>query len=138
VKSIRLGDQDVLNGRLRVDGRTFERPLEIVVGTNPGQIEGVAVDGERKPSPHATVVLVPGVNKRHRIDLYRTALTDAAGRFRFQGVAPDDDKVFAWDDVETGAWLDPQFMQIHEERGQPLRIGEGARIAAEVTITPQE
>jgi hypothetical protein len=136
VKAIRVDNQDVLNGRLRVDGGTFERLLEIVIGTNPGQIDGVAVDVTKRPAPYITVVLMPETGKRHRSDLYRTVSADASGRFRFQNVPPGEYKVFAWDDVETGAWLNPRFMQLHEDRGQPLSLGEGATITAEVSVIP--
>jgi hypothetical protein len=51
-------------------------------------------------------------------------------------VPPDDYRVFAWEDVETGAWLDPQFMRLDEGRGTPVRIAEGASVSAEVAVIP--
>ena len=46
VKSVRLGDADVLNGGLHLDGRP-DVPLEIVIGTTPGSVEGVVVNQNR-------------------------------------------------------------------------------------------
>ena len=40
VKSVRLGEADVLNGGLHLDGRP-DAPLDIVIGTTPGSVEGV-------------------------------------------------------------------------------------------------
>ena len=136
VRSIRFGGADVLNGRLHVDDTAAGRPLEIVVGTNPGQLEGVVVDAGRRPAAHVTVVLVPRPDRRQRADLYKVVSTDAAGRFRIPNVPPEDYKLFAWEDVETNAWLDPQFIRLDEERGQALRIGEGARVTVDVPVIP--
>jgi hypothetical protein len=73
------------------------------------------------PAENAIVVLVPS-GGRKRAYLYRSAATDAIGRFGFKEVAPGDYKLFAWDDVETGAWQDPDFLRLYESKGRPLRI----------------
>jgi hypothetical protein len=135
VKSLRFNGVEI-DGRLQIDGRRPDGPLEIVIGTNSGYLEGAAVDTSRRPAAHATVVLVPGAESRHRIDLYKVTSTNAAGRFSFEHVPPGDYTVFAWEDVESWSWLEPQFMQAHEGRGTPARIGEGAEVAVEVTVTP--
>lgn len=136
VKSIRYGGVDLVDGRLRVDGRSPDTSLEILVGTRPGQIAGIVHDAGRRPAAHVTVVVAPVSALRHRLDLYKVTTTDAAGRFRVPNVPPDDYRVFAWEDVETGAWLDPQFMRLDEGRGTPLRIAEGASVSAEVVLIP--
>ena len=135
VKSIRLGDEDLLNGRLRVDGRPFESPIEIVIAANGGELNGAVVDS-RGPL-RATVVLVPDVGKRHRLDLYKTVATDSAGRFRVSGVPPGDYLLLAWDDVETGAWLDADFLNTVERQGTYVRITEGGRVATQLTAIRQ-
>ncbi len=58
VASIRLGGADVLNGGLHLDRRP-DAPLEIVIGTTPGVLEGGVVDGNRQPVPNAMVALIP-------------------------------------------------------------------------------
>ncbi len=58
VKSVRLGDADVLNGGLHLDGRP-DAPLDIVIGTTPGSVEGVVVNQNREPVPNVTVSLLP-------------------------------------------------------------------------------
>ena len=135
VKSIRLGDEDLLNGRLRVDGRPFESPIEIVIAANGGELNGAVVD-TRGPL-RATVVLVPDVGKRHRLDLYKTVVTDNAGRFRVSAVPPGDYLLLAWDDVETGAWLDADFLNGVERQGTYVKITEGGRVATQLTAIRQ-
>ena len=70
-----------------------------------------------------TVALLPNV--RGRFDLVRTATTDPSGRFRLDRVAPGDYKVFAWNEVSDGDWQDPDVMRAYEERGTPIRVGDG-------------
>ncbi len=110
VKSIRLGRDDVLDGGLHIRSAP-ENPLEIVIGSNAGRIHGTVMNSRQEPLSNRTVVLVPDLRTRHRTDLYKTISTDTAGRFQFRGVPPGDYKLFAWEDVERGAWLDPGFLQ---------------------------
>jgi hypothetical protein len=57
------------------------------------------------------------------------------GRFHFNA-APGDYKVFAWEDIEAGAWLDPDFMLKQESRGQPVSIREGSQDGIDVIVIP--
>jgi len=119
LKSVRMGNVDVLNGGLNLEGQPAE-PLEIVIGTNPGRL-----DGDVGRLPNATVALVPAARLR-RPDLYKSAVTDVEGRFSFQGVTPGDYLLYAWDDVESGAWMNADFMRDLEGRGRPVRVNEGS------------
>jgi hypothetical protein len=113
-----------------------DTPLEIVIGTNPGQLDGGVFDAAQRPAGHVTVVLAPGREQSDRFDLYRVTKTDVAGRFRLLNLPPGDYRVFAWEDVETGAWLDPRFLSVEELRSQPVRIAEGDRLAVSVGVIP--
>lgn len=116
VKSIRFGNVDVLNGALHLDGKPSGQ-FEVVIGTHPGAIDGQASAAD------LSVVLVP--NLRNRTDLYRTATTDASGQFHFDRIPPGDYKLFAWEDVQDGAWFDADFLRENENQGTPVRIVEG-------------
>ena len=123
VKSMRLGNVDVLNNGLHLEKRPEER-LEVVLSMNAGTVEGAA------GVPDVSVVLLPNV--RQRTDLYRTATTDPGGRFRFDKVPPGDYKLFAWTEVETDAWYDTEFMKNYENRGVALTVREGTTERVEV------
>jgi hypothetical protein len=131
VKSIRLGSADILNDGLRLT-RPVENRLEIVVGTDPGELEGIVAGQSRQPVADASVVLLPEI--RSRIDLYRSTLADASGRFRFDRIPPGDYRIFAWAEVENDAWFDADFMSVYESRGTPIRIGEGTAGAVRVGL----
>ena len=133
VKSVRLGDVDVLNSGLRLQG-SVAGSLEIVIGTATGVFEGgVSADGQ-PAGPGTTVVLMPDV--RRRTDLYKTTTTDPAGRFHMENVPPGSYRAFAWQDVSDGAWHDPDFMPAHEARGATVAISEGRTTNIQLTVIP--
>jgi hypothetical protein len=110
--------------------------LDILVSANTGMLDGFVVDERQNPSANTQVVLVPDPTKRHRPDLYRTINTDESGKFRVEGVPPGDYKVFAWEDVETGAWQDPDFLLRYEDTGRTVRIPESGQSTVELRVIP--
>jgi protocatechuate 3,4-dioxygenase beta subunit len=137
VKMARYEGIDILSEGLRLD-RQPSTPLEILVSTDTGIAEGVVQNEKLEPSANVMVVFVPDAGRRNRLDLYRTVSTDAAGRFRIEGVPPGDYRVFSWEDVETGAWQDPDYMRPFEDRGRAVRVSENATSTMELrVIQPQ-
>jgi len=128
VKSMRLGDADVLNDRLHLQTQPGD-PLTIVIGARPGSLEGRVVDDRQQPAHGTTVVLIHDNTLRYRVD-ERFVFSDASGRFEFPNLAPGNYKLFAWESIDRGAWQDPEFMRNVENRGVPVRIEEGARASA--------
>ena len=68
------------------------------------------------------------------MSLYQTLVTGSDGRFRFQGISPGDYKVFAWEDIETGAWANIEYMRPFESRGQAVRVSENSREAMQLRV----
>ena len=135
LKSATIAGVDVLNGGMRLDGEP-RGTLDIVLGNAPGSLDAVAIDGRKMPVAAVTVVLVPDVSHRKRYDLFRQATSDASGRIHLDNVVPGDYKLFAWEVVESNAWTDPDFLRNYESNGIAVRVGEGGRVSAEVTVTP--
>ncbi len=135
VKSIRLGNVDVLNIGVRLE-RPPADSLEIAIGTNPGAVEGTVVNEQQAAAAGVTVVLLPDF--RRRTDLYKTITTDASGRFHMDGVPPGDYRAFAWREVGDGSWQDPEFIRAYENRGTPVRVGEGTPTPVTLTVIPPQ
>jgi Carboxypeptidase regulatory-like domain len=124
VKSIRLGDADVLNQGLHLDGDP-QQPLEMVIGRASGAVDGRVVNGDRQPVPNVIVALVPDVAHRNRTELVKSTSSDATGRFHLAGIPPGDYVAFAFDGVLDGEWQDPAYVAARESRGTPVRVGAG-------------
>jgi len=133
VKSIRWGSADVLAGGLHVWGRA-QGTLEIVVGLNGADVTGTVLDARAEPVANVIVAVVPDANNRFRSDLYKTASTDSAGHFHVQGLAPGDYTLLSWDDVEEGAWQNPEFIRAWENRGRFVRLREGTNDPIELNV----
>jgi protocatechuate 3,4-dioxygenase beta subunit len=134
VKSIRLDGKDILNEGLHVDG-PVRGSMQVVVSLNGGTVEGRVLEAG-KPVANVNAVLVPNAARRRRGDLYKYVRTDESGHFHLTGVAPGEYKVFAFERVEEGAWADPDFIRLVEERGKSIRIEESGRVTTEVQLTP--
>jgi hypothetical protein len=132
VKSIRMGSADVLDGGLHIAG-TPRDPLEVVIGADAGRLTGTVVNTRQEPLANIKIAVVPDAPDRHRSDLYKSATTDRSGRFRIQGLAAGNYNVFAWEEVEDGAWQDPDFIRAYESRGRAIRIRDGADESVQLT-----
>jgi len=135
VKSIRMGNADVLDAGLHIQGPP-QNPLEIVIGADAGRIQGSVVNSRQENLANRIVVLVPDLRLRQRSDLYKMIATDSSGQFRLQGIPPGNYKLFAWEQVEGGAWQDPEFIRNFEDRGKTISVREGNNENVQLTVIP--
>ena len=54
----------------------------------------------------------------------------------FGNLAPGQYKLFAWDGVPTGAWMNADFIAKFEERGTAVTVNAGVRQSAQVKLIP--
>jgi hypothetical protein len=134
VKSVRLGQTDASNG-ISIPESTQDR-LEIVITKDTGSLEGTVTEPGRAGAANATVVLVPAVARKNT-GLYKATVADSAGKFRFQGIVAGDYLVFAWNDVERGAWQNPDFMRPFEGRGRRVQISAKDQQNIEIPVMTQ-
>jgi hypothetical protein len=133
---------DVRNGGLSVYddgiaiGSTQILNMEIVLATNGGTVEGIAVGADMQPG-RANVVLAPA-NRRQNPNLYKQAITSpATGRYTFNNVPPGNYKLFAWD-APSIPYQDPTFLSRFETRGIPITVTAGGRLTApQITRIPE-
>jgi hypothetical protein len=132
VKSIRLAKEDVLG-----NGADFtekpEQPLEVVLSAKAATVRGTVAGA----GAGVTVVLVPpGAKRRARAEFYRVSLTDQGGKFTLANLPAGEYKLFAWEDVENGAWMDPAFLKPVEAQGKPISLREGVVEDLELKAIP--
>ena len=138
LKSIRSGDDEVLASGLDLS-KGPGGPIEIVLSPNAGQAEGVLQNDTQQPATGATVVMVPQEKERRdQMQYYKTVTTDQYGRFTLKNLDPGEYKVFAWEDVETGAYMDPEFMKPVESLGESVTIRENSKELLKLKLIPAE
>jgi len=115
VKSIRSGTTNVMESGVNVPPATSAQ-VEIILSPNGSDLSGTILDKDQQLVPGAVVLLVP--DDRTRADLFKTATTDQRGYYEFTALAPGSYKVFAWDEVESNEWFNPDFLRDYEKQSE--------------------
>jgi hypothetical protein len=110
--------------------------VEILLSPKAGLVSGAAQNPKTsQPTPGATVVLVPKEKERLAIfAFYQQTTSDQFGRFTFKNVVPGEYKVYAWEDIESSAWMDPDVMKPLEAKGESVTVGESAQANVQVNL----
>jgi hypothetical protein len=138
IKSIRMGEEDVLETPLDFT-RGPGAPIRIVLRNNAPEVSGLVTSSTGKPMPGATVVLIPDQGKRRdQQQWYKTSTTDQSGRYTIKSVDPGKYKVLAWEDIDQGAWMDPDLIQPLETKAKAITLKEGVRESLDLKIIPAE
>jgi hypothetical protein len=137
LKSIRAGNTDVLANGLDLTGGGGAT-VDVVIGVNAPQITGTVQNpATQQPAMAVTVVLVPQEKERREVSLYyRTTNTDQSGSFTIGRVNPGEYRVYAWEEVENGAWFDPDFLKPIEGKGASVSVREGTPVTVQLTMIP--
>ncbi|MGI8741725.1 MAG: carboxypeptidase regulatory-like domain-containing protein [Bryobacteraceae bacterium] len=132
VKSIRFGDADVTESGVDFTQGVTAGEFTIVVSAAGGQIDGTVQNDKSEPAAGAMVVLIPAPEKRENDRLYKTASTDQTGKFSIKGIVPGEYKLFAWEQVDFGAYQDPDFLKPYESKGESVSIKENAHESKQI------
>jgi hypothetical protein len=138
---VRQGGKSVIDEGFLV-GRDNAQPIELLIRTDGGSIQGIVQDAGGKPVPGAVVALVPPLSRRSNWNLYaHTVSNEEDGSFTFgygfnPVVAPGEYKLFAWKKVPEGAWTNAEFLARYERYGQTITVIPGASASARVQLAP--
>jgi hypothetical protein len=117
VADVLQAGQSMMSEGIRVSSDSVP-PIEILIGTNGGTIDGTVVSTDSKPSV-AALLLVPADPRRRNFSLYRTASAGMGGEFVINGVAP-------------GQY--PDFIRQHESGSVSVTVSSSSRTTQRVTI----
>jgi protocatechuate 3,4-dioxygenase beta subunit len=135
LKSIEYDQHDVPDGVVNIG--TDRAELILHAGTDPGQLTGMVRTANGDPAEETPVVAEPAGGMAGRIDLVKTFLTDANGRFRIKGLAPGDYKVFAWEDSDSDLIMSREFRQEFQSDAAAVTIQPSASASVNLTaVTP--
>jgi hypothetical protein len=129
------GLADVLETGITVSRGHSPATLELVLSPGAGRIDGT-VEIDEQTVPGASVVLVPDGKRRAQPNYYRQAMTDQLGRFAMRNIAPGDYMLFAWEQIERGAYMDPDFLGQYEDRGKAVHVEEDGHLSVQLDVIP--
>ena len=135
IKSLRLGDQDVLTEDMTVHSTTTA-PLKIVLGTQAGSLEGTVTQQDR--ARRAFVVLAPEAKFRDVRSFYHFAASDDKGHFEIKGVTPGRYRLYAFEEVDQRSVQDADFMKPFESAGVTVTLREGKNEPRNISMIPAQ
>ena len=137
LKSVRLGDQPATDDIIDLTSGAAAIQLNIAEGA--AQVDGAASNDKQEPVAGATVVLIPEKeSRRSRQEFVKIATTDQHGRFTVKNVDPGDYRLYAWDDIENGSWMDPDVIKPVESKAKKLTLKERSKESVELRVIRNE
>ncbi|MEX2260908.1 MAG: carboxypeptidase regulatory-like domain-containing protein [Bryobacteraceae bacterium] len=137
VRSARMGNLEVLDKGLDLTLVEVAPPIEIVLSTKGGMVDGtVVVDGQ--PAPGRPVTLIPEPMRPDRPDLFKTANTDQSGAFSFSAIAPGEYTLYAWEENIDDSLFDPDFIKLFSDKGKRVTVRENGQSGAQLTVVKDE
>ena len=123
IADIRQAERSIYDQGVITVGRDSADPVEVVLAAGGGRVEGT-VEGADKVADTIRVSLVPDGSRRDNLLLYRRASL-VGGRFVLTDVLPGSYKLYAWEDLPTGADENAEFMTPYENRGRAVTVRAG-------------
>ena len=135
VKSAALGDLDALAG-LDLNRAAGDSKLAIVISYAAARVSGTVRDENGKPVD-GVATLIPEPPRPDQPSLYQVVETEN-GHFQMQGIRPGKYRLYAWEEIEPGAYLDPQFLTPHQADSMAVEVTENERKEVELKRIPVE
>jgi len=121
LKSVKLAGREMPDATL--DLSYGGGPIDVVLAPTAGDVTGSVQNARNEAATGVQVTIVPTTFSLRR-DMNKLVTTDASGNFTLHGLPPGDYKVFAWEDVETNAWMDRDYRQPFENLSASVRVQE--------------
>jgi hypothetical protein len=120
LKTLRYGNAESTDGTFTL--ASYGVPLELVFSTRGARLSGT-VSG-RAAAPQ--VILIPDTpDAARREHETRAAVFDQNGVFTIESIPPGSYKIYAFENVPEGIWLDPDFLKEVESAGLAIEAAEG-------------
>jgi hypothetical protein len=136
-KSVQVGQQEAKDGEVTITDGT-PPPLTVVLSAAGGKISGQIKAEKEGIARGAMVVLVPPAERREDSQLYKVVSLDQYGKFNITAVPPGDYTLYAWDNVEQGAWQDPEFLARFQNKGKSISVKEKDALTTELELLKVE
>jgi protocatechuate 3,4-dioxygenase beta subunit len=133
VGDVRQNAISVFDEGFDVDNRS-PGPLEIIVSSGAGVVDGVVTDGASKQYSGAVVALVPDSRRFGNRAVFATAASDASGKFVFRGIAPGEYRLYAWETTPPNAYQNANFVRRFEDKAKIVVVGPRTTTRVELSL----
>jgi len=136
VKSIRLGEVDVLGNGLDLTRTGGAAGLDIVLSPTAAQLEGAVIDEKGGPVRGAAVILRPARTEPAALvtQLLKFITTDQNGTFRIQSITPGEYNLISFDGVDMLEAQDPDLFQEHSAAAVKLVLKDGSKETKQLKV----
>ncbi|MBV6430158.1 MAG: hypothetical protein IANPNBLG_00261 [Bryobacteraceae bacterium] len=136
VKSIRLGEIDVLEHGLDLTQSHAASGLDILLSPTAAQLQGSVADEKGDPVRGAAVVLRPTMTEPAALasQLLKFVSTDQNGSFRLQGITPGEYNLISFDGADMFEAQDPDLFQEHSAAAVKLVLKDSARETKQLKV----
>lgn len=134
IKSVSFGAQKKRTRRFEVPMQKPSGKLDLTVDWNGAQVKGMVMNSRGEPDNSAEIVLIPKNHRRLASWQVKLAQPYLNGRFLIPAVPPGRYRLFAWENVPVGSWLDPDFLDSQWKKGTVLNLSEGESKAVKLRV----
>jgi hypothetical protein len=124
LKSVTFGGREVTPEGLDLSGGG---PVEVTISAAAAQLDAIVMDKDNKALANAVVAVLPKVGNP------MVFTTDDNGIVSAKGLKPGDYKLLAWEDVESGAPQDPDFLAQFEKKMKSVKLEASGHEAVQLT-----
>jgi hypothetical protein len=121
LKSVKMSGRDMPDAAL--DLSIAGGPIELVLASDAGSIAGAVQNSRNEGAASVTVTVVPASGSLRR-DLNKKVTSDANGNFTISNLPPGDYRLYAWEEVETNAWMDREFRAPFENLAATVKVDQ--------------
>ena len=123
VQSVKYGGSELTEAGMEM---TNGGALEVTISAAAARVDAVVLDKDGKPGWHAVVALIPKDGPT------RVQTADENGMLSFKGLKPGEYQLLAWEDVETGAPYDPDFVKPFEAQAKSVKLDSAGHEALQL------
>ncbi len=136
VKTVIANGIDVMDFPLEVADDTNVSALTVQFGDRNTDLKGVLTDAMGAATADYSVVVFPE-DQRYWVPYarrMRSTRPATDGKFAFVGLPPGDYRIAAVTDVETGEWLDPEFLRQLLPASISVRLADGQQATQDIRV----
>ena len=135
LKSARFGGQDVTNATIDLTSGAGGT-LDLLLSTKVASVSGSVHNEKGEAVPSAMVTLWPKIPDAGTTGGVRPGVTDQNGGFKFQGLAPGDYYVAAWEELDLGLAQGPDFLSHFTGEASSIKLTEGGQESRDLKLVP--